>query len=97
VKAYKFKFCQVKAYFDKGYSLTHYFFKLIAIFGLTSQELATTFYMIIAYTIALFVVGFCWYHFGWVVAEIEVGNRYNLFVQEVRKSKVLNSSSSKKK
>ena len=92
-----YKFCQLKAYFEKGYGLSHYFFKLIAVFGLTSQQLTETFIMIFFYTIFIFILGFVWYHFGFVEAEMEVANRYNLFVKEMRKTKLLNSRTTSKR
>lgn len=74
----------VKAYFEKGYGLSHYIFKLIAVFGLTSQQLEATIWALIIYTILCFVVGFCFYHFGFVNAELEVRNRYDPFVKQMR-------------
>jgi len=80
-----FKFALHKSYFEKGYSLSHYFFKIIAIFGLTTQDLKNTMLMIAAYSILIYVLGWVWYRFGFVLAEAEVANQYNLFQQEMRK------------
>ena len=75
---------RVKAWFEKGYGLSHYLFKLIAVLGLTSGAVEATIYACIAYTIFCFILGFCWYHFHIVDSEIEVTNRYDPFVREMR-------------
>lgn len=84
--SYKYKFCLFKSYFEKGYGLSHYVFKLIAVIGMTSQQLANTIYAIIAYTIACFFVGYMWYKSDLIIAEHEVGNQFNLFQIEMRKA-----------
>lgn len=80
----QYKFCLIKSYFDKGYGLTHYFFKLIAIFGLTSNNIPATMWMVGIYTLMCFVIGYSWYKSGFIYAEAEVGNRFNMFQQEMR-------------
>lgn len=84
----KFKLMWVKAYFEKGYALSHYFFKLIAVIGLTSNELLFTIYLIIFYTIACFVLGVIWYKYDFVLLEQEISNQNNLFVKEMRNGKI---------
>jgi len=90
-----FKFCLLKAYFEKGYGLTSYIKYMIAIFGLTTQEVASTIIAAFFYGIACFFIGWLWYKYGFVLAEAEVNNQFNLFQREMRsklKSKHLNSS-----
>jgi len=88
----KYKLILLKAYFDKGYGLTHYLFKVIAVFGLVSQKFSETFIMIAVYSIACFVLGILWYKYNWIEAEFEVSNRFNLFMKELRNNPVLNNN-----
>ena len=79
-----FKFALHKAFFEKGYSLSHYLFKVIAVFGLTSQAMTSTFIMVLIYTLGCYIGGRWAYQSGLARAEIEVSNIYNLFVNEMR-------------
>ena len=79
-----YKFVLLKAYFDKGYGVTSYLKYLIAFFGLASRDVTTTLAIAFIYGIACFVLGWWWYKNGYALAEAEVGNRFNLFVQEMR-------------
>ena len=85
VNRYKYKFCLHKGYFEKGYALSHYIFKLIAVVGLTSNQITSTIYAIIVYTLLCYLGGCLWYRWGFIVAEQEVSNKFNLFVREMRK------------
>ena len=79
-----YKFCLLKAYFERGYSLTGYLKYLIAIFGITSQDLNTTLIAAFLYGVACFFIGWAWYKYGFVIAENEVSNQFNLFQKEMR-------------
>lgn len=79
-----YKFCLWKAYFEKGYGLTHFLFKLIAVLGLTSQNIKATMWASAIYVIGCFFLGWAWYHYRIIYAEHEVGNRFNMFQQEMR-------------
>lgn len=83
---YKFKFCLWKAYFDQGYGLTNYFFKLVAVFGLTTQMAKATFIVLAVYSVACFFLGRWWYLYGFIDEQNEVGNLFNPFQREVRKA-----------
>ena len=85
-----YNFCLHKAYFEKGYSLTNYLKYAIALFGLSSLNVSATMWMAVFYAVACYLIGVGWYKFNFIEAEIEVGNRFNLFVKEMRKNKVLN-------
>ena len=76
---------QVKAWFEKGYGLSHYFFKAAAVVGIAANEALLTFYMCVAYAIFCFILGFVFYHYGFINAEIEVENNYNHFVKQTQK------------
>lgn len=73
-----------KAYFDKGLQLTSYAKYLIAFFALASLNVNLTLIIGFIYAVLCLILGFYWYKSDFIKAEIEVGNRYNLFVNEVR-------------
>lgn len=79
-----YKLAIIKAWFEEGYGLTHYIFKLIAVIGITSNELTATIWAIGIYTICCFILGIISYKIGFKEACFEVGNRYNLFQKEMR-------------
>jgi len=82
-----YKFCLWKAYFEKGYGLTSYIKWVIAIFGITTQNVAVTLLGMFIYGIVCFFLGWAWYHFNIITSELEVQNQFNLFVQEMRKKR----------
>ena len=82
-----------KAYFDMGYNLTSYFKLVITVFGiggLTTGNVNMTLWLLVGYAIFCYVLGVAAFSFGYVDAIHEVGNRFNPFVKEMRKNKVLN-------
>ncbi len=81
-----YKFCLWKAYFEKGYGLSHYFFKLVAVLGITAGNVKALGIFGVLYAIFCFFLGWGWYHYGVIYQEIEVGNRFNIFVTEMRNS-----------
>ena len=81
----KFNLLLLKAFFDKGYSITNYFKNLIIIFGVTTRDVKSTIIIVILYTIFCFIFGWLYMKYGWFEAENEIMNRYNLFVKEMRK------------
>jgi len=85
-KDWKYKTVKVKAYFDKGYGLTHYIKYVIAIFGITSNMLGLTMFIVFLYIPVCFLIGWWWLNHGWYTREIEVGNEFNQFVGEMRKA-----------
>ena len=80
----KYKFCLLKAYFEKGYSLTNYIKYMIALFGLSYLNVKTTLIMAIIYGVSCFAIGYYWYKWDFITQEIEVSNKFNLFVKEMR-------------
>ena len=84
----KYWICKLKAYFDKGFSLLHYaryiiFAWLIKDFtqGMTWRAFAVAG----VWAVVCFWFGYLWFKWKWITAEIEVSNRFNLFVKEMRK------------
>jgi hypothetical protein len=81
----KYKLVLLKTYFDNGYGITSYFKYGIALFGLSTLDVKNTLIIFSLYGLSCFLVGWLWFRFGWAVAQNEVGNKYNLFVREMRK------------
>ena len=79
-----FKALLYKAYLDKGIGLTHYVKYVILIFGVTTQDLKNTLYFAFGYALFCFLLGWVWYRFEFIHSEIEVNNRFNPFVLEMR-------------
>jgi len=84
-----YKFCKLKAYFERGYSLTNPLKYLIVLLGLaegfTTNSLNNTLALACLYLFSCFFIGWGWFRYGLVLAEQEVGNQFNLFVKEMRK------------
>lgn len=80
-----YKFLLFKAYFDKGWSLTNQFKYVIAFAGLFDViKLNLALWVIFAYVISCFVVGWIWFNSGLIDTENEVQNHFNPFQREVR-------------
>ena len=89
-----YKLALWKNYFDQGYGITSYLKYLIAFFGLASRNIKTTMIIGIIYGLLCFLIGYVCIKSGFFKAQIEVSNKYNLFVSEVRnklKKKSLNT------
>jgi uncharacterized YccA/Bax inhibitor family protein len=84
LNSYKYKICLHKAYFEKGLSVTSYAKYLIAFFGLASQDIITTLLIGIIYALLCYFLGMYWYKSDFAIAEQEVNNKFNLFVEEMR-------------
>ena len=80
-----YKLCLHKAYFEKGYALTNYIKYLIALFGLSSLNVKATLSLGLGYAFFCYFIGLIWYKFRIIDAELEVSNKVNPFVREMRK------------
>ena len=80
-----YKFCLHKSYFDQGYGLTNYFKFLIALVGVSTLNVRLTLAIGFVYLPCCYVLGWAWYHYGFQKANIEVQNKFNIFVKEMRK------------
>lgn len=87
----QYKYALIKRYFDIGYGISNYVKYIIALFGLSTLNLKTTMILAAIYFVFCFVLGWFWVKSGMYTAEIEVANRNNLFVKEMRK-KVIRST-----
>lgn len=79
-----YKILLAKAYFDKGYGLTNYLFKLIAVFGLTTQLVKSTAIIIAIYSVSCYIIGRLWYKYKFIETENEISNIFNPFQREMR-------------
>lgn len=86
----KLKLLLWKYYFDKGFSLTNYFKYILGLFALwevvTLENLKVTIMIGLVWGVISFLIGWWWYRKDWNTAEIEIQNRINPFVLEMRKS-----------
>jgi len=75
----------LKAYFDKGFSLSGYVKYLLAFGGIFDFIGKTMIiYLGVAYVIMCFLVGWIWFKFGFTDIENDIQNKYNPFQKEVR-------------
>ena len=84
----KLKLLLWKYYFDKGFALTNnikYGIGLFAMYEVVKLEnMKATIMLGIAWAICSFFIGWWWYRRDWNAAELEIQNRINPFVKEMR-------------
>lgn len=88
-KHYKTFILLQKRYFDLGYGITSFLKIVIAVFGIgnfMTGNQNTVIFMMIGYAIFCYLFGLAYVKFGWYTVEIEITNRFNLFVAEMRKT-----------
>ncbi len=87
-KKWQFTVQQHKNYFDSGFGLLSFFKYLIGIFAanevFNKANLKVALYIAIGYGIFCYFIGMIYWKKGFKDAEIEVSNRANPFVDEVR-------------
>ena len=91
-----FRLAKWKYYFNIGYGETSFVKYLIAFFGLASSDVNRTLTYGIVYGVACFIIGYIICKSGFQASQIEVGNRFNPFIEEMRKTKLLNTKETKK-
>jgi len=86
---FKYKICLHKAYFDQGRSITSDVRYFIILFGTWSVmekiPLSLTLFLLVGYLIFCYFFGWWWLNKGWYEAGVEVSNKRNRFVKEMRK------------
>jgi len=94
-----FKLLLLKAYFDRGLSLTNYMKYIIAIFGFysLSENIDFKYLLIIGvfYIIFCFILGWLWYKYRLIDLENEINNIYNPFQREIRRKLRVNRHTEK--
>lgn len=73
-----------KRYFDLGYGITSYLKLIIALFGLSSLNVKLTMIFAVVYGVFCYVFGRFWIKYGWYERDIEITNKYDYFVREMR-------------
>jgi hypothetical protein len=81
-----FKFCLHKAYFDRGFGLLNYLKYPLVLLGIVIPNVKWIILISFLYAFACYFLGWWWINSGFMDAETEVGNIYNPFVREMRKS-----------
>ncbi len=77
-----------KRYFDTGYGITSYIKVVVAVFGVGSVVTGyrlLPFIMLLLYGIFCYVIGWAYLKYGWYTIDLEITNKFNLFVKEMRK------------
>jgi hypothetical protein len=75
-----------KAYFDRGFGILNYLKYPLVLLGFAIPDIKSIIIVAVGYAIFCYMLGWWWLNYGMAEAENEVGNRYNPFVSEVRKS-----------
>ena len=79
-----------KYYFDIGAGTTSYLIKILAIVGIAAAiegvNKTTLALWGVAYGLFCYSFGYLFIRYKWFTASIEVNNRLNLFVKEMRKN-----------
>ncbi|MCK9371356.1 hypothetical protein M0R04_15690 [Candidatus Dojkabacteria bacterium] len=81
----KYRILLWKSYFDKGFAVTNYFKYFVLFFALSTMDAILAIFLTILYAGFCLVFGWAYFKYNWIIAEIEITNKYNLFVKEVRK------------
>ena len=91
LKTWKYKFMLLKAYFDNGYSITSYPKWAFAIFGIGSAIKGYSLWWLalgaLIYGLLCLFLGWIFIKYGFLLAQQEVSNQFNLFVKELRERK----------
>ena len=87
---YKERILLHKRYFDIGYGITSYVKVVVAVVGIggiaAGANKTAIAIMLFLYGLFCYVFGWAFVKYGWLTADIEIGNKFNLFVKEMRKS-----------
>jgi len=84
----KYKILLHKRYFDTGFSILHYFRYILFAWLIKDfvDGLSTRAFIIAGgWAITCYIFGYLWFKYNWIRAEAEVGNRFNLLNQKLRK------------
>jgi len=97
-----YKFALLKAYFDKGYSLLSYPKYILVLMGFgdvlsSGGESRRVIIIGLIFGLVCFLLGLFWFKAHVIDAEVEVQNRVNPFVGEVRNSKIFKEKAPLKK
>lgn len=85
MKANKYKINLQLAYFNEGMGKLNYVKYLLIFFGVASLDVKWTLIFGIIWGISCYMFGRWWFRKGWKESEVEVTNKINPFVKEMRK------------
>ena len=77
-----------KRYFDTGYGITSYIKVVVAIFGIGAIATGDKLFpiiLILLYGAFCYILGWAYFKYGWYTIDLEITNKFNLFVKEMRK------------
>jgi len=89
IKTRMYKFAKQKAYFDAGYGASSYVKVLIGFTTLATMNPKLIAITVLVYGVLCYFVGYLMFRYKFIEAEKEVLNQNDLFVKEVRKTKVI--------
>lgn len=75
----------LKNFFDTGYGLTSYIFKIIAVMGITTRLTKATALAIVIYTIFCFIAGVLYFYYRLPETQQFITNKFDPFVADVKK------------
>ena len=81
-----YKIALHKRYFDTGFGVLNYVKYPLVLLGFAIPDVKSIILVALGYAIICYFLGWWWLNKGMTEAETEVGNRYNPFVQEMRKA-----------
>lgn len=85
----KYKILLLKRYFDTGYGITNYFKYPLIFFGAysfqTNIDLMITLLISIIWGVFCFIFGWAFIKYDWYKIDLEITNKLNIFVEEMRK------------
>lgn len=87
MKCFKEKALLQKRYFDIGYGWTSYLKIVVAVFGIgaaATGNKTSAAIMLLFYGLFCYIFGWAYVKYGWYTIEIEITNKFNLFVREMR-------------
>ena len=80
----KKKILKHRRYFETGVTLTKYCLYLIGLFGVSSNDIKATLLLGVIFGVLSYIIGYIYFKYGFMLADTEISNEYNLFVKEMR-------------
>ena len=87
VSQLRWNFLLWKRYFETGMAQTNFMKYVVAIFGVTSQDMKSTAIIGGVYVVFCFAIGYIWFKKKFAEVDNEISNRFNPFMGEMREMK----------
>ena len=81
----KVKLLLHKRYFDQGMGLLNYAKYIVLFFGFASANVRSTMILALIWGVLCYILGRYYYRKKWMDADMEISNRVNPFVDQMRK------------